>query len=101
MRDMREGFKKAIDQYEEDEVRICGNPLSEREKELIEYGYIQCSLQIGYDIISKSESFMDGLQEMVLENDELKRQLEHSTEQWNIWCKAYNGLAKEVRHSLA
>jgi len=74
MRDMREGWNKAITNYEDgesyklqEEVR-----LSDRDKEMIEYGYIQCSLQIGYDIVSKGESFMIGLQEMVLENEALK-----------------------------
>lgn len=72
MRDMKEGIKKAIDQYEEDEIRKGRRKFTEHEKELIEYGYVQCSLQIGYDIVSKGESFMAGLQEMVLENDKLK-----------------------------
>ena len=63
MRDMKEGIKKAIDNYDEHGVSV---ELTEREKELIEYGYVQCALQIGYDIASKGESFMAGLQEMVL-----------------------------------
>ncbi|MTK08427.1 MAG: hypothetical protein F8N38_15245 [Hungatella sp.] len=69
MRDMKEGIRKVTKQYEEDEVRINNTSLSEKEKELIEYGYVQCSLQIGYDIVSKGDSFMVGLQEMVLKND--------------------------------
>lgn len=72
MRDMKDGIKKSIVQYEEDEVRTGGSSLSEREKELIEYGYVQCSLQIGYDIVSKDDCFMVGLQEIVLENEKFK-----------------------------
>lgn len=81
MRDMKQGINKAIADYEEDVKLKSGEELkdwnlSDESKELIEHGYIQCSLQIGYDIVTKGESFMVGLQEMVLENDELKRKLE-------------------------
>lgn len=72
MRDMEEGIRKAIKQYEEDEIRINNSVLSEKEKGLIEYGYVQCSLQIGYDIVSKGDSFMVGLQELVLQNDKFE-----------------------------
>lgn len=72
MRDMKEGIRKVTKQYEEDVVRINNTILSEKEKELIEYGYVQCSFQIGYDIVSKGDSFMVGLQEMVLRNDKFE-----------------------------
>lgn len=39
---------------------------------MIEYGYVQCSLQIGFDIVSKGDSFMVELQEMVLQNDKFE-----------------------------
>jgi hypothetical protein len=90
MRDMKQGINKAIDSYDEHGVSV---ELTDHEKELIEYGYVQCALQIGCDIVTKGESFMAGLQKMVVENDALKAELKHATEQWNIWCKAYNELA--------
>lgn len=61
MKDMRKAINKAIGEYDENGVQV---KLTKREKELIEYGYIQCALQIGYDIVSKGESFMAGLQEL-------------------------------------
>lgn len=66
MRDMKEGINKAIDSYDEHGVYV---ELTAREKELIEYGYIQCSLHIGYDMCTKGESFILGLQEMVIKNE--------------------------------
>ncbi|WP_312448208.1 hypothetical protein [Lacrimispora sp.] len=72
MRDMKEGIKKVIDMLEEDEIRKGRCHLTDSQKELIEYGYIQCSLQIGYDVVSKGESFMAGLQEMALEIDKFE-----------------------------
>lgn len=66
MRDMKEGINKAIELQEEDIKIHGGTELSVRDKELIEHGYIQCALQIGTDIGMKNESFMIGLQEMVL-----------------------------------
>lgn len=74
MRDMKEGINKAIGNYEEHGVYI---ELTAREKELIEYGYIQCSLHVGYDMMTKGENFIMGLQEMILENDEFKKKLEN------------------------
>ncbi|WP_313069896.1 hypothetical protein [Lacrimispora sp.] len=75
MRDMKEGIKKVIDLLEEDKIRKGRCHLTDGQKELIEYGYIQCSLQIGYDIVSKGESFIAGLQEIVLENDNFLKNL--------------------------
>ena len=75
MRDMREGINKAIELQEED-IKIHGGvELSDRDKELIEHGYIQCALQIGSDIGMKSESFVNGLREMVLSSTYVKSQL--------------------------
>lgn len=66
MRDGKEGIKKAINDYDEHGVKV---ELTEREKSFIEYGYVQCMLQVGYDIATKSESFISGLQEMVIKNE--------------------------------
>jgi hypothetical protein len=90
MKDIKEGIKKAIDEFNEQDVAV---QLTDKEKKLIEYGYVQCALQIGCDIVTKDESFLVGLQEIILEKDELIKQLEHATEQWNIWCKAYNEMS--------
>lgn len=71
MRDGKEGIKKAITDYEESEQYIRKDTtwkLTEEEKELIEYGYVQCMLQVASDIGNKSESFITGLQEIVLGN---------------------------------
>ena len=61
MRDGREGINKAINEYEEHGIKV---ELTDKEKELIEYGYIQCMLQVGYDIGASNESFICGLQEL-------------------------------------
>lgn len=70
MRDGKEGINKEISDYEEHGKQV---ELTEREKSLIEYGYVQCMLQVGYDIGTKSESFICGLQEMVLELDSRRK----------------------------
>jgi NTP pyrophosphatase (non-canonical NTP hydrolase) len=64
MKDMKNAINKAIDNYEDHGVKI---EISEREKEFIEYGYIQCALQIGFDIMTKSESFISGLQQLTID----------------------------------
>jgi|GEM_PF-2969073 len=75
MRDMREGINKAIEAQQEDIKIHGGAELSDRDKELIEHGYIQCALQIGSDIGMKKESFITGLHEMVLSTAYIKSKL--------------------------
>jgi hypothetical protein len=75
MRDMREGIKKVIDVLEEEKIRKGECHLTDSQKELIEHGYIQCALQIGYDIVTKGESFITGLQDMAISTSYIKTQI--------------------------
>lgn len=59
-------------QNEENEIRINNTILSEKEKELLEHDYIQCSLQISSDLFSRGESFIPMLQKMALKNDKFE-----------------------------
>jgi hypothetical protein len=62
MKDMRDGINKAI---RNKEVQIAiekgQEPLTERDRQMIEYGYSQCALDIMYDIATGSESFIVSL----------------------------------------
>lgn len=56
MRDMIEGINKTIESQEEDAKMHGSTALTERDKAMIEHGYIQCALQIGTDIGMKMKA---------------------------------------------
>lgn len=62
MRDLKEGVKKAI------ETLSVGRELTERDKGMIEAGFMQCILQVTYDFGTCQESFISGMQELVRES---------------------------------
>lgn len=62
MEDMRAGINKAIQNMELSSV-IDKNqpPLTERDKQMIEYGYMQCALDVTYDVATGNKSFITSL----------------------------------------
>lgn len=66
MEDMKDGILKAI-HNKELQIAMEKNeePLTDRDRQMIEYGYAQCALDVMYNIATRSKSFIASLNDLL------------------------------------
>lgn len=66
MEDMKAGIQKAI-HNKECQIAIAQHeePLTDRDRAMIEYGYAQCALDVMYNIATRSKSFITSLNDLM------------------------------------